>query len=64
MHDADREAEVLGLVGALQPAVAGAEVLVADPLEAARAAGFDVLPATWMGSAPVLREAQEKDGRT
>ncbi len=37
-----------------------------DPavLEAARAAGFDVLPATWMGSAPVLREAQEKDGRT
>jgi len=37
-----------------------------DPavLDAARAAGFDVLPATWMGSAPVLREAQEKDGRT
>jgi hypothetical protein len=37
-----------------------------DPavLDAARAAGFDVLPATWMGSAPVLQEAQEKDGRT
>jgi phosphatidate phosphatase APP1 len=37
-----------------------------DPavLEAARAAGFDVLPATWMGDTPVLREAQEKDGRT
>ena len=37
-----------------------------DPavLEAARAAGFDVLPATWMGDAPVLHEAQEEDGRT
>jgi hypothetical protein len=37
-----------------------------DPavLDAARAAGFDVLPATWMGSAPALREAQEEDGRT
>ena len=37
-----------------------------DPavLEAARAAGFDVLPATWMGSAPILREAQELEGRT
>ncbi len=42
-------------------------VLVDDDgavLEAARAAGFDVLPATWMVDAPVLREAQEKDGRT
>ena len=37
-----------------------------DPavLEAVRAAGFDVLPATWMGEAPVLHEAQENDGRT
>jgi hypothetical protein len=35
-----------------------------DVLAAARAAGFDVLPATWMGDAPVLREAQENDGRT
>ena len=42
-------------------------VLVDDDaavLEAARAAGFDVLPATWMGDAPALSEAQEKDGRT
>ena len=42
-------------------------VLVDDDvavIEAARAAGFDVLPATWMGEAPPLREAQEKDGRT
>jgi hypothetical protein len=33
-------------------------------LEAARTAGFDVLPATWMGSAPELHEAQEEEGRT
>jgi hypothetical protein len=33
-------------------------------LEAARLAGFDVLPATWMGSAPELHEAQEEEGRT
>ena len=42
-------------------------VLVDDDtavLAAARAAGFDVLPATWMGDAPALREAQEEDGRT
>ncbi len=42
-------------------------VLVDDDtavLAAARAAGFDVLPATWMGDAPELREAQEEDGRT
>ena len=42
-------------------------VLVDDDqsvLEAAREAGFDVLPATWMGSAPELHEAQEEDGRT
>ena len=35
-----------------------------DVLEAARDAGFDVLPATWMGDAPALHEAQETDGRT
>ena len=37
-----------------------------DPLvcEAARAAGFDVLPATWMGPADELIEAQEVDGET
>lgn len=42
-------------------------VLVDDDelvLEAARKAGFDVLPATWMGSAPELHEAQEEEGRT
>ncbi|CAA9319264.1 MAG: hypothetical protein, SCM10.04c [uncultured Nocardioidaceae bacterium] len=42
-------------------------VLVDDDtavLDAARTAGFDVLPARWMGDAPVLQEAQEKDGRT
>jgi hypothetical protein len=32
--------------------------------EAAKAAGFDVLPATWMGETPVLLEVQETDGRT
>ena len=35
-----------------------------DVLDAARTAGFDVLPATWMGSAPELRVAQEEEGRT
>ena len=37
-----------------------------DPLvwDAAREAGFDVLPATWMGEAPLLLEAQEQEGRT
>ena len=37
-----------------------------DPLvcESARAAGFDVLPATWMGPADELLEAQEVDGET
>ncbi len=32
--------------------------------EAAREAGFDVLPADWMGAAPELIEAQEQEGRT
>ncbi len=37
-----------------------------DPrvLDAAREAGFDVLPATWMGEHTALREAQEREGRT
>lgn len=37
-----------------------------DPrvLDAARRAGFDVLPATWMGEHSALREAQERDGCT
>jgi hypothetical protein len=37
-----------------------------DPrvLEDARRAGYDVLPATWMGEQPALHEAQERDGRT
>lgn len=37
-----------------------------DPLvcDAARAAGFDVLPATWMDEQPALIEAQEVDGQT
>ena len=42
-------------------------VLVDDDLEvlqAAQEAGFDVLPATWMGPAPALREVQEEEGRT
>jgi hypothetical protein len=32
--------------------------------EAARRAGYDVLPATWMGAAAELTEAQESEGRT
>jgi phosphoglycolate phosphatase-like HAD superfamily hydrolase len=42
-------------------------VLVDDDeqvLASARQAGFDVLPATWMGEAPALEEAQEDEGRT
>lgn len=42
-------------------------VLVDDDeqvLDSARRAGYDVLPATWMGDAPVLEEAQEDEGRT
>jgi hypothetical protein len=37
-----------------------------DPLviRDALAAGFDVLPADWMPTSPVLLEAQETDGRT
>ena len=48
-------------------ATATVVVLVDDDprvLEAAREAGFDVLPATWMGEHSSLREAQERDGRT
>lgn len=37
-----------------------------DPLvcQAAREAGFDVLPADWMPGQPTLFEAQEQDGET
>ena len=38
-----------------------------DVIAAVTAAGFDVLPATWMGSdeaAQALHDAQERDGRT
>jgi thiamine monophosphate synthase len=37
-----------------------------DPevLEAARAAGFDVLPADWMPAEDTLRAAQEVEGET
>lgn len=37
-----------------------------DPLvcDAARAAGYDVLPADWMHAQPALLEAQEIDGQT
>jgi hypothetical protein len=33
-------------------------------LASVREAGFDVLPATWMGDEPALQEAQEEEGRT
>ncbi len=55
--------EVLDRLSAQRPV----SVLVDDDprvCEAARAAGYDVLPATWMGAAPALREAQEADGAT
>lgn len=47
--------------------VATVAVLVDDDpqvCEAALAAGFDVLPATWMERSDTLTEAQEDDGRT
>jgi hypothetical protein len=56
----------LGVLRRLQER-APVAVLVDDDdevLETARQAGFDVLPATWMGAAPLLHEAQEEDGRT
>ena len=55
--------EVLDRLSAERPV----SVLVDDDpgvCEAARAAGYDVLPATWMGAAPALHEAQEADGAT
>jgi hypothetical protein len=55
--------EVLDRLSATKPV----SVLVDDDpqvCEAARTAGYDVLPATWMGAAPVLTEAQEADGGT
>lgn len=55
--------EMLSLLATTRTVV----VLVDDDprvLEDARLAGFDVLPATWMGEHSALREAQERDGRT
>lgn len=59
--------EVLDRLSAQRPVA----VLVDDDpsvLHAARAAGYDVLPATWMHESPAdeaaLREAQEVEGRT
>jgi hypothetical protein len=55
--------EVLDRLAAQRPVT----VLVDDDpqvCEAARAAGYDVLPASWMGDAPALTEAQESDGAT
>jgi uncharacterized HAD superfamily protein len=46
---------------------ASVSVVVDDDTEviaAVTAAGFDVLPATWMGEVERLHEAQEHDGRT
>jgi hypothetical protein len=53
LHDIARERDVAVLVDD-------------DPLvcEAARDAGYDVLPATWMGEQDELLEAQEVDGGT
>jgi hypothetical protein len=55
--------EVLDRLSAQRPVT----VLIDDDpqvCEAARAAGYDVLPASWMGDAPALTEAQESDGAT
>ncbi len=55
--------EVLDALAATRTVV----VLVDDDprvLDAARRAGYDVLPATWMGEHHSLRAAQERDGRT
>jgi hypothetical protein len=35
-----------------------------DVIAAVTAAGFDVLPATWMGELERLHDAQEREGRT
>jgi len=56
-------------VEALRGLAEDADVVVLvddDPrvLDAARNAGFDVLPATWMGEHSSLRKAQEDEGRT
>lgn len=65
----DRRPGRLVKIDALEALSASREVAVLvddDPqvLAAARAAGFDVLPANWMGDLPALREAQEVDGQT
>jgi hypothetical protein len=65
----DRRPSRLFKVEALRRLAAEQQVAVLvddDPLvcDAAREAGFDVLPATWMGEQPELLEAQELDGET
>jgi hypothetical protein len=64
-HRPAREFKV-GMLRRLRERAPVAVVVDDDPdvLEAARLAGFDVLPATWMGDAPVLHQAQEDEGRT
>lgn len=65
----DRRPARLFKVGVLDRLSGEREIAVLvddDPLvcDAARAAGYDVLPATWMGDDPSLLEAQEVDGAT
>jgi hypothetical protein len=65
----DRRPSRFFKVDALRKLATSREIAVLvddDPLvcEAARDAGFDVLPATWMEEDPALLEAQEKDGAT
>ena len=72
-REGDRRPARVVKVGELRRLARDAEVVVLvddDPevCEAARAAGFDVLPASWMpeerGDAAALREAQEDEGRS
>jgi hypothetical protein len=65
----DRRPGRLYKIGVLDRLARDREIAVLvddDPqvCDAARAAGYDVLPATWMGEPPELIEAQEVDGRT
>lgn len=72
-REGDRRPARVVKVGELRRLARDAEVVVLvddDPevCDAARAAGFDVLPATWMpeerDQAAALRRAQEDEGRT
>ena len=56
-----------GLIASLSAADRAIAVLVDDDplvLDAARNAGYDVLPADWMPAVETLREAQEVEGET